>query len=263
MHQCTTTSQHKLTVGQRVSFTPIVAVVAFCSRRTCDVSLVKPLGLNPIGGAFPAAVYARWPQLLRTLGSLYLLVGVVGALLQVPPKVVTPADCETAETYVECEVSDDEQRDEAGRGLLPVTASVTEGRVIPTAMPAVIGTGRGGAASSSLLADITSRQFATMWVMIIFSAISGLHTAASYKLFGAARTHLNADSFLSLVGGLSSLLGNAAGRIVRNERYNGNVDHAKCGRRMNSVVNLARCALVFVAVLGHAIRRAGIPKDVP
>ena len=54
--------------------------------------------------------------------------------------------------------------------------------------------------------------------MILFSAISGLHTTASYKLYGVARAHLNADAFLSLVGGLASLCGNAAGRLFWGRR---------------------------------------------
>ena len=38
--------------------------------------LANPLGLNPVGALFPPSVYAAWPSLLRTLGSIYLLVSI-------------------------------------------------------------------------------------------------------------------------------------------------------------------------------------------
>jgi len=49
--------------------------------------------------------------------------------------------------------------------------------------------------------------------MILMSAVSGLNIASSYKTYGAKQPHLNSDAFLSLVGSLSAILGNAAGRF--------------------------------------------------
>lgn len=145
-------------------------------------------------------MYARWPGLLRVLGSIYLAVGLLGALLQSPPASEPEAGAaqSVASWY------------DSGLRLtsLPSTAAVAPPpAAAPSTPAATAGSGNG------LLADVTSRSFVTMWSMIIFSAIGGLNTASSYKLFGVARAHLNADAFLSLVGGLASLLGNAAGRI--------------------------------------------------
>lgn len=155
--------------------------------------LVNPTGVNPIAGAFPAAVYARWPSLLRTLGSIYLTVGVVGAMLQQPPT--------ASATSVEASV-----------GPPASSADLTDER---SKASRAAGKSAGGGA---LLSDVTSRPFATLWSMILLSAIGGLNTASSYKMFGVARAHLNSDGFLSLVGGLASLLGNAAGRLFWGSR---------------------------------------------
>ena len=136
-------------------------------------AIVNPTGINPVGGLFPASIYATWPKLLRTLGSIYLACGLIGASFQVPP---------------------------------PAAAEPEKGAaVVVSAAPASSG--------NSLLADITSKPFVTMWLMIISAAIAGLNIASSYKLFGVRRAHLNGDAYLSLIGGLASLLGNAAGRI--------------------------------------------------
>ena len=48
-------------------------------------AIVNPTGINPVGGLFPASIYATWPKLLRTLGSIYLACGLSGASFQVPP----------------------------------------------------------------------------------------------------------------------------------------------------------------------------------
>ena len=50
-------------------------------------------------------------------------------------------------------------------------------------------------------------------LMILCSAVSGLNIAGSYKTFGSKQPHLNSDTFLSLVGALSAIGGNAAGRF--------------------------------------------------
>ena len=52
-----------------------------------------------------------------------------------------------------------------------------------------------------------------MWLMILCSAVAGLNTAGTYKTFGATQPALNSDAYLSLVGSLSAILGNAAGRF--------------------------------------------------
>ena len=57
--------------------------------------------------------------------------------------------------------------------------------------------------------------------LVPLQAVSGLNTASSYKLFGVGKAHLNSDGFLSLVGGLASLLGNAAGRLFWGTRSDG------------------------------------------
>jgi len=60
---------------------------------------------------------------------------------------------------------------------------------------------------------VLSLSFWRMWLMIILSAVSGLNVAGSYKTFGTRLAALNSDSFLSLVGALAAILGNAAGRF--------------------------------------------------
>ena len=47
--------------------------------------LVNPAAVDAVGGVFPPEVYARWPSMLRTLGTLYAVLGVGGALLQTNP----------------------------------------------------------------------------------------------------------------------------------------------------------------------------------
>ena len=68
-------------------------------------------------------------------------------------------------------------------------------------------------ASNSLLADVFSLKFLHLWTMILLSAVSGLNIASSYKTYGTKQPQLNSDAFLSLVGSLSAILGNAAGRF--------------------------------------------------
>jgi OFA family oxalate/formate antiporter-like MFS transporter len=64
-----------------------------------------------------------------------------------------------------------------------------------------------------LLSDLLSIRFATMWLMIFASATPGLNIAGSFKIYGLSRPSLNSDAFLTLVGSLSALLGNAGGRL--------------------------------------------------
>lgn len=49
--------------------------------------------------------------------------------------------------------------------------------------------------------------------MMLTSAMAGLCLAGNFKAFGVQQPALNNDAFLTLVGSLSSLLGNAGGRI--------------------------------------------------
>ena len=67
--------------------------------------------------------------------------------------------------------------------------------------------------SPSVMSDVLSKRFFVMWLMILCSAVAGLNTAGTYKTFGATQPALNSDAYLSLVGSLSAILGNAAGRF--------------------------------------------------
>jgi len=68
-------------------------------------------------------------------------------------------------------------------------------------------------AQRPLSADLCTRRFAVMWLMILHSAVSGIIVIGSYKTFGAKQPALNSDSFLTLVGSLGAIFGNAAGRF--------------------------------------------------
>merc|ERR1712083_1255055 len=65
----------------------------------------------------------------------------------------------------------------------------------------------------SLLSQILSKRFGMMWLMTINSVVLGLAIANTYKMFGAKQPALNSDKFLSLVGSLAAIFGNAAGRF--------------------------------------------------
>ena len=168
-----------------------------------DTKMVNPLALNTEGGLFPEAVYARWPGMLRTLGCVYAILALTGALLQRNPP-----------SY------------EAKRATPTIKAS-SAGPAAPgwsTALrPAVPNPfGKRGASSAappaassapSVMSDVLSTRFFVMWLMILCSAVAGLNTAGTYKTFGATQPALNSDAYLSLVGSLSAILGNAAGRF--------------------------------------------------
>ena len=40
----------------------------------------------------------------------------------------------------------------------------------------------------ALMADVLSARFALLWLMILFSPVSGLSVAAAYKTFGTTQT---------------------------------------------------------------------------
>ena len=116
--------------------------------------LANPTGVNAVAGAFPAAVYARWSPMLRTLGVAYLCLSACGALLQTNPP-----------GYDVCYPLLDRLR---GR-----TADAPTDR--PAECPAV---------GPTLAERIFSRRFILMWLMIVNSAVSGLAITGSYKTFG-------------------------------------------------------------------------------
>ena len=144
--------------------------------------------------------------MLRTLGCVYAVLALTGALLQRNPP-----------SYV------------AGRATPTIKASPARPTAPPgwsTAMrPAVPNpfgkkaavsseaTPASAASSPSVISEVLSPRFFVMWLMIICSAVAGLNTAGTYKTFGATQPALNSDAYLSLVGSLSAILGNAAGRF--------------------------------------------------
>lgn len=159
-----------------------------------DTAIVNPLALNMEGGVFPAVIYSRWAPLLRKLGLIYGALAVTGALLQRNPP--------------------SHQADYPIDRLLGrrPAASAVFGK------GAKKGADRKGAEATvapprSLASDVFSLRFGVMWLMILNSAVSGLNVAGSYKTFGTKQPQLNSDTFLSLVGSLSAIFGNAAGRF--------------------------------------------------
>jgi len=150
--------------------------------------LVNPTGADMVDGAFPPEVAARWPPLLRTLGVCFTLLSLTGAMLQANPPTA-------AVKY-------------------PLLDLITKGK--STAAPTSTSKKPVAAAPSagpSVLSQVFSAKFGLLWLMILCSAVSGLNIASSYKTFGMKQAHLNSDAFLSLVGALSAIGGNAAGRF--------------------------------------------------
>lgn len=173
-----------------------------------DTKMVNPLALNTEGGLFPEAVYARWPGMLRTLGCVYAILALTGALLQRnPPSSEAKRAAPTLKTSSGGPVAPGWSTamrppisvpNPFGRRaeLAPVASSS------PSAPP-----------QPSVIGDVLSTRFLVMWLMILCSAVAGLNTAGTYKTFGATQPALNSDAYLSLVGSLSAILGNAAGRF--------------------------------------------------
>lgn len=147
--------------------------------------IINPDNLDAVGGIFPAEVYARFSGLLRTLSVIYLVVAVTGALLQNNPKSNSP-------TYPLFEM--------------------LKGNKVAAAPQKVVAAP--AAPKSSLASNVLSKQFALMWLTILFVATPGLAIAGQYKIYGLKQPNLNSDSFLALVGQLSAIFGNAAGRFI-------------------------------------------------
>jgi MFS family permease len=167
-----------------------------------DTKMVNPLALNTEGGLFPEAVYARWPGMLRTLGCVYAILALTGALLQRNPpsheaKLATPTIKVSSSGPAAPGWST------ALRPAVPNPFGKREASSVPPA----------ASSAPSVMSDVLSTRFLVMWLMILCSAVAGLNTAGTYKTFGATQPALNSDAYLSLVGSLSAILGNAAGRF--------------------------------------------------
>jgi OFA family oxalate/formate antiporter-like MFS transporter len=130
-------------------------------------AIANPKKLNPVGGKFPAEVYAGFPNLLRTLAAIYATLATAGALLiTVPPKPATTAK-----------------------------------KAKPVEVPGV-----------AVGAAVQSRQFWTMWLMIIASASAGLNVASMFKQFAATQPALTGDAYQVTVGAMGTLF-NGVGRL--------------------------------------------------
>jgi len=154
-------------------------------------NFINPTGMNMVNGAFPPEVTERWPSLLRTLGVTFFLLSLGGALLQSNPpssEITYPAE-------------------EFIKKLTGHSKPEPVKRVAKTATAAA------GPPAASTLSLVFSSRFAVLWLMILGSAVSGLNIASSYKTFGAKQPQLNSDSFLTAVGAVAAIGGNAAGRF--------------------------------------------------
>jgi len=173
--------------------------------------LINPEGLNSVGGVFPPEVSARWSPLLRVLGTCYAALALTGAALQSNPS-------DLHKTYPVLEFFKNFGKPKT----TPLTKQVAKKKTA-SAPP-----------SRSVMSDVCSAKFLQMWLMILTSAVSGLNIAASYKSFGAKQEHLNSDGFLSLVGSLSAILGNAAGRFFWGS-LSDSQGFARCFRALTAV----------------------------
>lgn len=54
--------------------------------------LVNPQGFNPINGRFPDSVYQAFPNMLRKLAGMYLVISFLGSLFVTEPKAATGSD---------------------------------------------------------------------------------------------------------------------------------------------------------------------------
>merc|ERR1712217_86089 len=69
------------------------------------------------------------------------------------------------------------------------------------------------AAKKPFWKDVLTVKFLMMWLMVMFSATPGLNIAVNFKTFAIKQPALRDDLFLTVVGSLSALLGNAGGRF--------------------------------------------------
>jgi len=174
-----------------------------------DTKMVNPLALNTDAGLFPEAVYARWPGMLRTLGLAYATLALTGALLQRNPPSYALASRKLPPA-AESAKSAKSAKSAPRRAVAPGwSTAIRPPFHKPKAATAVVPP----AAERGVMEDVFSKRFVVMWLMILCSAVAGLNTAGTYKTFGATQPALNSDAYLSLVGSLSAILGNAAGRF--------------------------------------------------
>jgi len=146
-------------------------------------ALINPDGVNSVGGAFPAEVYARWPGLLQKLGLIYGCLAIGGGLLQFNPSSFT--------------------------GSYPLLDKLTGKKVEVSTASAKAA----APAGPSLASQVFSKRFGRYWLMTINSVVSGLSIAGTYKVFGSKQPNLNSDKFLTMVGSLAAIFGNAGGRF--------------------------------------------------
>ena len=180
--------------------------VAACVLKPLAGKLINPNGLVAVEGAFPDAVYARWPPVLRVLGLLCGILTVIGGFLQTNPPSFAgsyPARDRLARV-AELALA------RLTRGAAPTPCKQKlrgqSGSTLPTARPRQ-------ALGQAPAAVGFSRRLGVMWLMILTSAASGLSIASTYRVIGRRHPHLDSDSFLSVVGATSALIGNAAGRF--------------------------------------------------
>jgi MFS transporter, OFA family, oxalate/formate antiporter len=141
--------------------------------------IANPNGLNPVNGVFKPEVYENFPRMLRTLGMIYAVVSLIGALLVFEPK---PATVPSGPTN-------------------PTADKSVKSVVSPPALPGL-----------SILEAIKSKQFWLMWMMVVASATTGLNTAAIYKQYAATSSALTGDQYQAFVGGIGAIF-NGSGRL--------------------------------------------------
>eukprot|EP00747_Dinoflagellata_sp_TGD_P142737 gnl/TRDRNA2_/TRDRNA2_176285_c0_seq1.p1 gnl/TRDRNA2_/TRDRNA2_176285_c0~~gnl/TRDRNA2_/TRDRNA2_176285_c0_seq1.p1 ORF type:complete len:689 (+),score=150.46 gnl/TRDRNA2_/TRDRNA2_176285_c0_seq1:47-2068(+) len=149
-----------------------------------DLKIINPTGAAIVGGKYPDSVYARWPMMLRILGTVYMVMGIAGSLMQNNPP--------------------------SFKSSYPDWVKTIQGE------PTTDSDSSSNAAAKSdrpFYKEIGSIKFWMMWIMIITSALSGLTVAGGFKAIAVAHPNLVNDQYLTLVGALASLLGNAGGRL--------------------------------------------------
>ena len=144
--------------------------------------------------------------MLRTLGCVYAILALTGALLQRNPPSYVAGRASPTPT-IKASPASPSAPPGWSTAMRPANPFGKKAAVSSKGPPA------SAASSSSVISDVLSPRFFVMWLMIICSAVAGLNTAGTYKTFGATQPALNSDAYLSLVGSLSAILGNAAGRF--------------------------------------------------
>jgi len=124
-------------------------------------------------GRFPVSVYKNFPKMLRRLAVVYAGLSLVGSLMLTEPK--TDNDTDTS------------------------SESAKKGSVI--------------APGYTIRQAVCTRQFWTMWAMVVCSATCGLNTASIYKQFAGSEPNLHGDTFQATVGGIAAIF-NGTGRLA-------------------------------------------------